>query len=156
MSILSLPSRLSTFEPEQFQSDPRIGAESALFELASHVSNLRLGLYPFNTLTPAERAEQLLALVDTDQFVPVAEHVAHLSDEKLMGIVPDKSASNHLFIAAARELTKRVDAVPTPAERQRIESEDEDYHRQLTLDMEAESAVFTLDTPLHRTYAFAE
>jgi hypothetical protein len=155
MSILSLPSRLSTFEPaEQFQSDSHIGAESALFELASHVSNLRLGLAPFNVLTPAERAEQLLQLVDTDSFIPVAEHVAQLADERLMSIVADKSVSNPMFIAAARELTARVDAVPTASERERIETFDEEWHRELTLQREWDAAEYQLDTPLHgRTFA---
>lgn len=152
MSILSTFGNVASVSPE---SHPRFAAESALEEMAATVRALRLGKAPFDVLSPAERADQLAEIFNhTNEFVPVSKFIAALSDDQLIELVADKSTPMVHLAAAATELRDRADAIPTPDERQRIESDDEQYHRELTLQREWESAEYQLDTPLHgRTFA---
>lgn len=149
MSTLLAPASFSTFAPVD---DPQFAAECALHELTGHVRALRIGAAPFNVLTPAERADQLAQLLDADEQTRPA--LATMTESELRAVIADYSTPVARLAAAIREIVRRNDVIPSPAERRRIESEDEEYHRQLTIDREAESAEFDLDTPLHgRTFA---
>ena len=136
--------------PSDFKADPhlcpacqRMTADMALHEAMATIRALRLGLAPFDGLTPAERAEQLATLIDTGN--PAARSaVASLSDDQLIDTIATGSDPEQVGAAAA-ELTDRLDRLdgaPDPVERRRIELEDEQYHRELTMQREAEAEHF--------------
>jgi hypothetical protein len=130
-------------------ADPRFAAESAMSELLGHVHALRLGLAPFDILTPEERDEQLAQLIDTNP------PVVNLSNEELIALIAeDASTPFPRLLAATQEIDRRLKVLPVTViasdapdeiERFRIESDDEQYHRELTMRHEQD---VMLDTPL--------
>lgn len=119
--------------------DAQFAVETALQELCAHVRALRTGAAPFDVLTPEERQEQLDALLLADDARPVAE----LSNDELIALIAeDANTPFPRLLAASMEIDRRLKAMRIDladadaldaAERQRIETEDEEYAHELTL-----------------------
>ena len=155
LATLPAPAPVATFVAPAV--DPRFTVESALHELLNHVRDLRAGAGVFAVLSPEDRAEQLAQLIDTGAYMPVDEHVRALGSDQLIDLIGNESTPLPRLIAATREIERRLKILPiTPApadtdapdadERYRIESDDEQYHRELTMARELD---VQLDTPLH-------
>lgn len=159
MSIVSHPSSVSTVEPcwrcgeptpSDFNADPhlcdachRMQADKATHEALCIISALRKGEPPFDILSDAERVEHLATLIDTAH--PAARGaVANFPNEQLIDVIAS-GRDPEMVGAAAAELADRLDAIPNPDERRQIESDDEQYHRELTMAREAEAAEQPID-----------
>lgn len=105
--------------------------------LLGDVEDLIQGRGVFAELRVDERAEQLEALFDEGW-------VAELPDVQLIDLVgrsgdPGRNVSQKLVARAALEIGVRIQersGEPDPIERQRIELEDEQQHREATIDRE--------------------
>lgn len=111
-------------------------ADNEARRLFSDIKDLVCGRGVFRSLSAVERATLLLS----GGFTP-ATVAPFMDDQGLIDVIASDKSTEAAIEAAAAELVRRMpqladDGSPEPMERQRIELEDEQQHREATIDRE--------------------